>query len=201
MRIRGDSKLNAQAKTILRLRQEKMTIAQIRQALNKDGLAVGYTTLRDWLDRHREEGDKPSGAQPRPRYSQPELQRSLGLLEAASDVERSHRVIGALRILWLPGHDWTESSVESSLGAGSLDIPFNRDGGPDFTAYAKRLGRKRLKSLGDMDFVLLAMWTRIIRKELQTPVTNFAEARRRSATVLGVAREIHDEMFASVGLL
>jgi hypothetical protein len=201
VRIRGDSKLNAQAKTILKLRQEKKTIAQIRQALKKGGLAVGYTTLRDWLHRHREKAGQPSGTRTGPKDSRPELRRSLGLLEAASDEERFIGVMGALRILWLPGHDWTERKVENSLGAGSLDIPFNRDGGPDFAAYAKRLGRKRLRSLGDMDFVLLAMWTRTIREEFQTPVTNFAEARRRSITVLGVAREIRDEMFAAVGLL
>jgi len=47
---------------------------------------------------------------------------------------------------------------------------------------------------------VLAMWTRTTRKELQTPVTNFAEARRRSITVVGIAREIRDEMFAAVGL-
>lgn len=198
VRIRGDSKLNAQAKTILRLRQEKKTIAQIRQALKKSGLAVGYTTLRDWLDSHWEKTDQPLGAQPRPRDFQPEPPRSLGLLEAASDEERFNGMMGILRILWLPGHEWTEGRVENSLGAGSLGIPSNRDGGPDFGAYAKRLGRRRIRSLGDMDFVLLAMWTRTIREELQTPVTNFAEARRRSRTVLGVAREIRDEMFAAV---
>lgn len=104
--------------------------------------------------------------------------------------ERFNSMMGTLRILWLPGHDWTERQVESSLGAGSLGIPLNRDGGPDFASYGKQLGRKRLRTLGDMDFVLLAMWTKTVRGVLQTPVTNFAEARRRSRTVVGVALEI-----------
>lgn len=200
MRIRGDSKLNAQAKTILKLREEKKTIEQIRLTLKRGGLPVGYTTLRDWLHRHRKKAGQPSGSQPGPKDSQGEPPRSLGLLEVVSDEERFSGMMGTLRILWLQRYEWTESKVENSLGSGSLGIPFNRDGGPDFADYAKRLGRKRLRSLGDMDFVLLAMWTRTIRKEFQTPVTNFAEARRRSKVVVGVAREIRDEMRAAVGL-
>lgn len=202
MRVRGDSKLNAQAKTILKLRQEKKTIAQIRQVLKKGGLDVGYTTLRDWIHRNCGNVSLPfdaSSVRQVPKDSRVVSPHSLGLLEAASNEERFNSMMGILRILWLPGHDWTERQVESSLGAGSLGIPLNRDGGPNLASYAKKLGRKRLRSLGDMDFVLLAMWT--VRGMLQTPVTNFAEARRRSRTVVGVALEIRDEMFAAVGLL
>jgi hypothetical protein len=203
VRIRGDSKLNAQAETVLKLRQEKKTIEQIRQVLKKGGLDVGYTTLRDWIHRNCGKVSPPSGApsvRQAPKNFQCESLYSLGLLDAASDEERLNGMMGILRILWLQRYEWTESKVENSLGAGSLGIPFNRDGGPDFAAYAKRLGRKRLRSLGDMDFVLLGMWTKTIREVLRSPVTNFAEARRRSKAVTGVAREIRDEMFAAVGL-
>lgn len=203
VRIRGDSKLNAQAETVLKLRQEKKTIEQIRQVLKKGGLYVGYTTLRDWIHRNCGKVSAPSDARSIrqvPKDSQRDSLHSLGLLEAACDEERFDRMMRILRILWLPGHDWTERKVENSLGAESLGVPFNRDGGPDFVAYAKRLGRKRLKSLGDMDFVLFAIWTKAVREVFKTPVTNFAEARRRSKTVVEVAREIRDEMFAAVGL-
>jgi len=198
VRIRGDSKLNAQAETVLKLRQEKKTIAQIRQVLKKGGLNVGYTTLRDWI--HRNCGKVGLTAEEGPKGTPHESPRSLGLLEATSGEEKFDRMMRSLRILWLPGHGWTERKVESSLGAESLGVPLNRDGGPDFAAYAKRLGRKRLKSFGDMDYVLLALWTKIVREELKTPVTNFPEARRRSRRVVGVAAEIRDEMFAAVGL-
>ncbi|MBN8710288.1 MAG: hypothetical protein J0I10_12955 [Verrucomicrobia bacterium] len=202
MRIRGDSKLNAQAETVLKLRQEKKTIEQIRQVLKKDGLDVGYTTLRDWIHRNCGKVSSPSGTlsvQQVPKDSRVGSPHSLGLLEA-SDEEQFNSLMGILRILWLPGYEWTERKIENSLGAGSLGVPLNRDGGPDFAAYAKQLGRKRVKSLGDMDFVLCAMWTKTVREVLQTPVTNFVEARRRSRTVVGVAREIRDEMFVAVGL-
>lgn len=198
MRIRGDSKLNAHAESILKLRREKKTIAQIRQALKKRGLDVGYTTLRDWIQRHREKVGPP--VEEGPKGTQHESARSLGLLEATSEEEQFDRMMRSLRIMWLPGHGWTERKVESSLGAEGLGVPLNRDGGPDYAAYAKRLGRKRLKSLGDMDYVLLAMWTKIVREELKTQVTNFPEARRRSRRVVGIAAEIRDEMFAAVGL-
>ncbi len=201
VRIRGDSKLNGQAETIRKLRQGKKTIEEIRHVLRKGGLNVGYTTLRDWIHRNcGKASSSPPSVRQVPKDSQGESLHSLGLLEVVSDEEQFNRMMGILRILWLPRHEWTERKVENSLGVGSLGVPSNRDGGPDFAAYAKRLGRKRLRSLGDMDFVLLAMWTKTVRELLRTPVTNFPEARRRSRTVVGVAGEIRDEMFAAVGL-
>lgn len=196
MRIRGASKLNTHRSSILEMRRNGKTIEEIRKFLEGNGVAAGLATISDWLKRNCE-NPEPAG----PPSGEPDLarrpQRSLGLLDGTSDVDHKSRISKILRIIWLPANEWDERKLELTIGAEGFGIPANRDGEPDFTAYARTLGRKRVRTYGDMDFFLLALWTKKVREVCKTPVPNVAAARRQSKFVLEVAAGIRDEMLAA----
>jgi hypothetical protein len=52
--------------TIMGLRRKGKTIAEIRKALEKEGLKVGHTTVRDWLADRPVEGELPPDDRPTP---------------------------------------------------------------------------------------------------------------------------------------
>ena len=196
MRIRGQSKLNSHGDAILRMRREGKTIAAILLYLKENGVSAGQSTVSNWLETHPDELT-PAGASKEPSVSKMPANISLGLLDGRTDPEQFSRLAGILRILWLPDRDWEEQHVARSVGPEGYGIPLNRDGEPDFMAFARQIGRKRVKTFGDMDFVLLALWTRKVRAACKNPVSDFAVARRRSKIVLDVARGIREEMFAA----
>jgi hypothetical protein len=181
--------------------RENRKISEIHRNLRQQGCGVGRSAVDDWIKSKVESGelsaqvesDPPLKATPHQRDK-----RSLGLLDAV-DSATVHHLLKVLRILWLPTFDWSEGRIRSSLGPKGFDLRFNSDGEPDFSAYAREiLGRRRVESLGDMDFVLFALWTRKIRNLMQTPATGFAAARLRSNCVLEVAVKIRVEMLGAV---
>ncbi len=202
MRIRGKSKLDPYSQAIFTMWRENKTISEIQIELRHQGCGVGRTAVSDWIERKFKSGvlsaqvesDPPLKATPHQRDK-----RSLGLLDAVDDSATVHHLLKVLRILWLPSFDWSEGRIRSSLGPKGFDLRFNSDGEPDFSAYAREvLGRRRVGSLGDMDYVLLALWTRKVREFLRAPATDFAAARVRSNFVLQVAAKIRVEMLGAV---
>jgi len=196
MRILGESKLNRHGDAILHMRRNGNTIAEILQYLMQNGVSAGQSTVSDWLMKNADKlvhAASPIGNAP----SINPTRSSLGLFNGRSDSEEFSQIVGILRILFLPNHDWDEQKIARSIGVDGFGIPMNRDGEPDFTAYARTLRRRRVKSLGDMDFVLLALWTRKVRKTCKKPVSNFAEVRRRAKFILEIASGIRDEMLAT----
>jgi hypothetical protein len=196
MRIFGESKLNRHGDTILQMRRDKRTIAEILRFLRQEGVSAGQSTVSDWLKRRMEEPPKTEPASGEPEVPN-QTPRSLGLLAGGDNLEEFGNLLKILRIIWLSNRDWEESHVATSVGPEGYGIPLNRDGEPDFTAFARKIGRKRVKSYGDMDFFLLALWTRKVRETCRTPVSDFMTARRRSKLVLEVAAGIRDEMFSA----
>lgn len=196
MRIFGESKLNRHGDTILQMRRDKRTIAEILRFLRQEGVSAGQSTVSDWLKRRMEEPPKTEPASGEPEVPN-QTPRSLGLLAGGDNLEEFGNLLKILRIFWLSNRDWEESHVATSVGPEGYGIPLNRDGEPDFTAFARKIGRKRVKSYGDMDFFLLALWTRKVRETCRTPVSDFMTARRRSKLVLEVAAGIRDEMFSA----
>lgn len=195
MRILGKSKLNPHGDTILQMRRDEKTIAEILLYLRQEGVSTGQSTVSDWLQSHSEQ--LVSAQSEGKRVQKNPAQCSFGLLNCLSDAEKFSQTAGILRILWLPDHDWDEQKIARSIGAEGFGIPLNRDGEPDFTAFARKLGRRRVRTYGDMDFFLLALWSRKIRELCRTPVSNFADARRRSKLVLEIAQGIREEMLAA----
>jgi hypothetical protein len=104
-----------------------------------------------------------------------------------------------LRILWEPRANW-DDLLHYTIGPSGLCIPLDRHGEPDFRKFAIVLGKTRLRSFGDADFILLALWTRPLRKELQNQVRDLLESRRRSLRVVQAARKIRGDMFDSLGI-
>lgn len=198
MRIRGKSKLDPYAEKILKLRKRGKTIEEILSALK---INVGYTTLRDWLCR-REDGE---ASQELSHTVQPSTAKqspvSLGLLDALSDAEQFAVATGGLRIFWYGKPDWSKLALKDALeGVG---IPSKADGEPDFAGFAKILKRERVKTLGDMDYVVLAFWTREIRSQMPGLVHRIQEGgfvRRQLRPVFLVAKDIRGEMLTAVGL-
>lgn len=184
--------------------RENRKISEIHRNLIQQGCGVGRTAVGDWLKRKFESGELPAQVESDPPLNATTHQRakrSLGLLDAVVDSAPVDHLVKILRILWLPGFDWDEGRIRSSLGPQGFGLRFHSDGEPDFSAYAREvLGRRRVGSLGDMDFVLLALWTRKVREFLRAPATDFAAARVRSTFVLQVAVKIRAEMFAAVSL-
>ena len=182
--------------------RENRKISEIHRNLRHLGCGVGRTAVTDWLKRKIESGELRVQADSDPFLNATTHQRdkrSFGLLDAVDDSATIDHLLKILRILWLPTFRWDEGTIRSSLGPEGFALRLNRDGEPDFSAYAREvLGRRRVGSLGDMDFVLLALWTREIRELLRTPVTEFPSARVRSNFVLQVAAKIRAEMIVAV---
>lgn len=200
MRVLGASKLNPYGESILRMRGEGKSIAEILQFLKREGVAAAQSTVSDWLLNHPmpKEEQPPIGRPPIEPVAAIRDQHSFGLFEAGDDQEQFDRVSKLLRVLWLPAWEWDESRIEFSIGEDGFQIPLTRDGEPDFSEYARTLGRKRVRTLGDMDYVLLSMWTRKVRALRRTNATNFRTARVRSRRVLTAAAEIRVEMLDAV---
>lgn len=196
MRILGESKLNRHRDTILQMRRDKKTIAEILQYLRQEGVSAGQSTVSDWLKRRMEKDPATEPASGKPGMSN-QTPRSLGLLGGGDNAEEFGNLLRILQILWLPGQEWDEKKIANSIGAKGFGIPHNRDGEPDFTAFARKIGRKRVNTFGDMDFFLLALWTRRVREICGTPVSDSETPRRRSKLVLAVAAGIRDEMLAA----
>jgi transposase len=202
VRIRGKSKIDPHSESVLQMWRENRKISEIHKNLRQEGCDVGRSAVGDWIKRKVESGEfsaQVGSDPPLKATAHQRNKRSLSLLDAVDDSAPVDHLLKILRILWLPSFDWTEGRIRSSLGPKGFDLRFNSDGEPDFSAYAREtLGRRRVESLGDMDFVLFALWTRKIRNLMQTPATDFAAARLRSNCVLEVAVKIRAEMFAAV---
>lgn len=197
MRIGGKSKLDVCAEMTSKLRSRGKTIDEIHRALK---VKVDYTTLRDWLARHEVH---PLENQSTTREAQRAKRQSvsLGLLDALSDSDQLARAAKILRILWSDERDWDERKIKNAIGAEGIGIPLNRDGEPDFTHYARKLGRKRVKSLGDLDFVIFALWTRKIRQQMPGLLHGLKDGgfvTRYLRPLFEVALSIRDEMLAAV---
>jgi len=202
VRIRGKSKIDPHSESVLQMWRENRKISEIHRNLRQQGCGVGRSAVDDWIKSKVESGELSAQVESDPPLKATPHQcdkHSLGLLDAVDDSATVHHLLKVLRILWLPTFDWSEGRIRSSLGPKGFDLRFNSDGEPDFSAYAREvLGRRRVGSLGDMDYVLLALWTRKVREFLRAPATDFAAARVRSSFVLQVAAKIRAEMLGAV---
>lgn len=131
----------------------------------------------------------------------PAKPRSLGVLDPVGDEDQQCRVRRALRILFEPESAGEPETVKKSVGPQGLGVPLSDNGDLDFSAYAHQLGKRRVLSFGDMDFVLLAMWTRNFHEITHSQQVNGKHYVRQRRELISLAREVRDDMFAAVGCL
>jgi hypothetical protein len=125
--------------------------------------------------------------------------RSLGLLDPASDEDQQSRVHRVLRILFDPESARDPETVKKTVGPLGLGVPLDNQGEPDFSAYARQLGKRRVLSFGDMDFILLAMWSRKYHEIKNSPQgidTNYGPQRRQ---IISLAKKVRADMYAAAG--
>jgi len=202
MRIPKSSKLDTCRSLLFRLWKKGVTVAEIRRMLLKGECKVTDTTLATWFNWKVEAGELPSrkrgagSASPTP--TEP---RSLGILDPQCDEDRQARMRRILRIILEPEIAGNADEIYRSLGPLGFNLPLDADGEPDFLEYAKRLGKRRVLSIGDMDFVLLAMWSKKFRATLsrpRIPATDSTPAVQRRE-LLKLAGKIRGKMLRSVG--
>ena len=114
---------------------------------------------------------------------------SLGLLDELD--QGNKKGLTAFGIL-VPLNSRIPNTLHWSLFDGhELDIPLAHDYEPDYSAYAKTLGWRRVQTFGDLDYYFLARWAREIRNlEAKNP----KEASELNRRALQKAREIRSQM-------
>ena len=157
---RRRSKLETYRSTITHWWTEDKSTRSICLALAQMGCTVAYETLRSWINREVRDGRLPERA--KSRVGRPSRQTrapvSLGLLPTGQPDDPSDTM---QFLVW-------NLHAAKPLESGLLDakvfalqetgIPLDEHHEPDYLAYARKLGRQRLRTFGDMDFYLLATW-------------------------------------------
>ena len=156
------------------------TVAAVRRELRKQGLSASDTAIATWMDWHRIRGTDI---------------RSLGLFDHEREGEGWERSFRWLRILWQPNGGQNLVNVAFGPDATGLKLI---DGEPDYVGLARNLGRRRLQSFGDMDFILLALWTKEFRQMQRGGIESALGASPCSRRLFDVAGRIRSDMFAAV---
>ncbi len=167
MRIAGQSKLDAHAALLCELWRQGETVAEIRRRLKRAGCQATNTTIGTWLLRRVDCNELEPRVKP-PSKTQKSLSdepKSLGLLDGPDDSEAAVRARTLLRIVFEPELASDADAVRRILRRCHL---LNELGELDFAGFAKRIG-VRSHSFGDMDYIVLAMWTPEFRNLLSTP--------------------------------
>ncbi len=157
--------------------------------MKAEGMPGSLDSFRKWFERtfpgnnNKRKSGRPKG----------KLIRSLGILE---DLDQDNaNGLTALAIL-VPLNSRMPQNLQTLLfNSAGLDIPLGDNYEPDYLAYAKALGRRRVQSLGDMDYYFLARWTREMR---ESEPKNSTEAFDFNCLVLHKALEIRSQMFEAV---
>jgi hypothetical protein len=189
MREKGVSRLDAYRAMIEVHLRNGVSVAEIRRRLQDAGCKITHTALSGWIKGHFEK-TTPSESQ----------LGSLGLLDdLPSDGEGDKgRRLFLLRILLEPEILQDPEQLSKMLKNVSFVIPV-KYGEPSFTEYARSLGRVRLNALGDMDYILLAMWTKPMREMMtRGKVVDPLEWRRRARRLIEVAFQIREEMRSAI---
>lgn len=195
MRPRGVSKLDPYRDLLFELWGREVIEAEIRRILLARGCQVSPTTISTWFNRRVEAGEIPprKTTMVTPGSVTPEP-ASLGLLEEGREDFREAEIARILRVLFERKGGWTASARRWALGPKGFDMPLTPEAEPDFEAYARFIGWRRLNTFGDMDFILFAFWTREFR-EMDDKLPH-----RRIRQLLRIARVIRGRMRDAVGL-
>ena len=201
------SKLDPHRSLLLRLWKERVPVADIKRILEKEGCSASPTAITTWFTWRMQAGelppDKPgigeASTLAKPGKALLTEPRSLGLLDPVGDEDQQSRVHRVLRILFDPESARDPETVKKTVGPLGLGVPLDNQGEPDFSAYARQLGKRRVRSFGDMDFALLAMWTRKYHEIKNSPQgfgTNYGPQRRQ---IISLAKKVRADMYAAVG--
>lgn len=125
---------------------------------------------------------------------------SLGLLADGDEEQQSNRS-KVLRILIGKDGAWEKNDLANALGENGFNLPLTDGGEPDFCRYAQLLGVRRLRTLGDLDFVLLAMWSREYRQFKFEADSEVVQWRRTIAKLIELARTLRQTMYRAAGLV
>jgi len=186
MRPLGVSKLDPHRNFIEKLVSKGNKPPAIRRELRRIGCSVSLSHLYNWIGGVKllRQGVCTNSG--------------LSLLGSSGDYDIDVAKLRILKFLFEPDRAWTTDDLRRILGPGTHDVPFTGEGEPDFAGFAIALGKKRVRSFGDTDFVILALWTREIRTLLQSPIEDSATAWvTRSRQIIRVARKIRDEMHSA----
>lgn len=178
------------------------TDAEIHRILKLAGCGVGRERVRSWLIDETKAGRIPPrtfhvrrGRRPmkEPKQGSPssKVKRSLDLLEHIDKQDFPARDAALLILTPYSSKPPNSQQARLVLGTYGMDIPEGGDEEPDFAAYAQQIGSRRIQTFGDMDYYLLARWTKDLRQEI--PSTR-EEAEQLNINVLKRAREIRQTM-------
>lgn len=180
---------------IRRLQGTGATVYKTWRILRTEGLSRSREAFRRWCHELIAAGTIPAWP-PRDKRGRPKgkLKRSLDLFESG-DAPTRPELLASL-ILLTPFYKEAPTILCTLVfGEDGLNIPRDSDGEPDFRAYARRLGWRRLQSLGDMDFYLLARWTKGLRERIARTRDEAAEL---NLAVLKRALEIRNQMIGAI---
>lgn len=192
------SKIEPHREFLMGLWNHDETISCMQRALAKKGCAVAYETLRGWLRREIQAGGFP--ARKKSRIGRPTKRAkeavSLGLLpNDDGDNDKRDQMQFLLWNLHAGNPLATGANNALAFRVQQTGIPLTDEDEPDYVEYAKQLGARRVRTLGDMDYYLLASWLKEWRSHPKYGTSSW-----QSEVLLAAAR-LRAEMLTAVGLV